>query len=126
MIGGHVLMFFRISVYVQGVPHRLPVQQLIHYRISSIVWHCVIGNAPVKDPDPFILTLACFVCWSLRSASSGDFVARHATKQNRAFSIVSSSVRNGFLINLRSLLRTSPTLSIDYLRLSSSAGLEHL
>src|SRR6218665_1287278 len=45
MIGG-VPKFGHISDYMRDVLHWLPVQQRIHYRISSIVWHCVLGNAP--------------------------------------------------------------------------------
>src|SRR6218665_331213 len=45
MIGG-VPRFGHITDYMRDVPHWLPVQQRIHYRISSILWHCVLGNAP--------------------------------------------------------------------------------
>ena len=45
MIGG-VPKFGHISDYMRDVLHWLPVQQRIHCRISSIVWHCVLGNAP--------------------------------------------------------------------------------
>src|SRR6218665_2160820 len=38
MIGG-VPKFGHISDYMRDVLHWLPVQQRIHYRISSIVWH---------------------------------------------------------------------------------------
>ena len=42
MIDG-VPRFGHITDYMQDVLHWLPVQQRIHYRISSIVWHCVLG-----------------------------------------------------------------------------------
>src|SRR6218665_1973031 len=44
---------------MRDVLHWLPVQQRIHYRISSIVWHCVLGNAPSYLLELFNLTSAC-------------------------------------------------------------------
>src|SRR6218665_4020838 len=88
------------------VLHWLPVQQRIFYRISSIVWHCVLGNVPSYLLELFTLTSACSGRRSLRSASKGDFVvprARTATRQKRAFSIVGPSVWNGLPSDLRSL-----------------------
>src|SRR6218665_2444263 len=70
-----------------GKLHWLPVQQRIHYRISSIVWHCVLGNAPSYLLELFNLTSACSGRRSLRSATKGDFLvprARTATRQKRA------------------------------------------
>src|SRR6218665_3054602 len=90
MIGG-VPRFGHITAYMRDVLHWLPVQQCIHYRISSIVWHCVLGNETYYLLELFILTSA---CRSLRSASKGDFLvprARTATRQKRAFSIVGPS-----------------------------------
>src|SRR6218665_3500909 len=88
--------------------HWLPVQQRIHYRISSIVWHCVLGNAPSYLLELFILTSACSGLQYLRSASKGDVLvpcARTDTRQKRAFSIVGPSVWNGLPSDLRSLPR---------------------
>src|SRR6218665_2619829 len=88
MIGG-VPRFGHIKDYMRDVLHWLPIQQRIHYRISSIVWHCVLGNAPSYLLELFILTSACSGRRSLRSASKGDFLvprARTATRQKRAFS----------------------------------------
>ena len=103
--GASDLIFFA-SAY--DVLHWLPVQQRIHYRISSIVWHCVLGNAPSYLQELFILTSACSGCRALRSASKGDFLvprARTATRQKRAFSIVGQSVWNDLPSELRSLPR---------------------
>src|SRR6218665_2849533 len=72
MIGG-VPKFGHISDYMRDVFHWLPVQQRIHYRISYIVWHCVLGNAPSYLPELFILTSACSGRRPLRSATKGDF-----------------------------------------------------
>src|SRR6218665_3709819 len=105
MIGG-VPVFRHMTDYIRDLLHCLPVQQHTHYKISSIVWHCDLGNAPSYLLELFILTLACFGRRSLRSASKGDFVvprARIATRQKRAFSIVGLSVWNGLPSDLRSL-----------------------
>src|SRR6218665_741806 len=94
MIGG-VPVFRHITDYMRDVLHWLPVQQHIHYKISSIVWHCDLGNAPSYLLELFILTLACSGRRSLRSATKGDFLvprARTAARQKRAFSIVGPSV----------------------------------
>src|SRR6218665_2240281 len=92
--------------------HWLPVQQRIHYRISSIVWHCVLGNAPSYLLELFILTSACSGRQYLRSASKGDFLvpcARTATRQKRAFSIVGPSVWNGLPSDLNTRGRVLAT-----------------
>ena len=103
MIGG-VPKFGHISDYMRDVLHWLPVQQRIHYRISSIVWHCVLGNLL----ELFILTSVCSGRRSLRSVSKGEFVvprAHTATRQKRAFSVVGPPFWNGFPSDLCSLPR---------------------
>ena len=109
MIGG-VPKFGHISDYMRDALHWFPVQQRIHYRISSIVWHCVLGNAPSYLLELFILTSisVMYRCMkdALRSATKGDFLvprARTATRQKRAFSIVGPSVCNDLPSELRSL-----------------------
>src|SRR6218665_3025152 len=105
MIGG-VPKFGHISDYMRDVLHWLPVQQRIQYRISSIVWHCVLGNTPSYLLELFILTSACSGHRSLRSASKGDFLvprARTATRQKRASLIVGPSVWNDLPSELRFL-----------------------
>src|SRR6218665_1707334 len=95
--------FGHITDYMRNVSHWLPVQQRIHYRFSSIVWHCVLGNAPFYLLELFILTSAGS---GLRTASKEDFLvprSRNAIRQKRAFSIVGPTVWNGFPSDLRSL-----------------------
>src|SRR6218665_3682333 len=107
MIGG-VPRFRHISEFMRDNLHWLPVRQRIHYRLSSIVWRCVLGIAPVYLLDLFILTSSCTGRKSLRSASRGDFVvphARTAIKQHKAFSIVAPSAWNSLPSELRSLPR---------------------
>src|SRR6218665_2336242 len=93
---------------MRDVLHWFPVQQRIHYRISSIVWHCVLGNAPSYLLELFTLTSACSARRSLRSATKGDFLvpcACTAARQKRAFSIVGPSVWNDLPSELRFLSR---------------------
>jgi len=107
MIGG-VPRFGHITDYMRDALHWLPVQQCIHYRISSIVWHCVLGNALSYLLELFFLTSACSGRRSLRLATKGDFLvsrAHTATRQKRVSSIVGPSVWNGLPSELRSLLR---------------------
>src|SRR6218665_1444249 len=96
MIGG-VPQFGHISEFMRVTLRWLPVSRRIHYRLSAIVWHCVLGIAPTYLLDLCILTSSCTGRQSLHSASRGDFVvpyARTAIKQHRAFSIVGPSVWN--------------------------------
>src|SRR6218665_2133513 len=105
MIGG-VPRFRHITDYMRDVLHWLPVQQRIHYSISSIVLHCVLGNAPSYLLELFNLTSACSGRRYLRSATNGDFLVPCAltdTRQKRAFSIVDSSVWNDLPSELHSL-----------------------
>src|SRR6218665_2370776 len=79
MIDG-VPRFCHITDYMRDALHWLPVQQRIFYRISSIVWQCVLGNAPSYLLELFTLL------WSPISplGIQGDFVvprARTATRQ---------------------------------------------
>src|SRR6218665_2215790 len=83
----------RISIYTLLRRRR----SIYMHPILSIVWHCVLGNAPSYLLELFILASACFGRRSLCSASKGDFLvprARTATGQKRAFSIVGLSVWN--------------------------------
>src|SRR6218665_1017657 len=77
MIGG-VPRFGHISEFMQDALRWLPVRQRILYRLSSIVWRCVLGIAPTYLLGLFILTSSCTGRQYLRSASRGDFVVPHA------------------------------------------------
>src|SRR6218665_2733443 len=106
VIGG-VPKFGHISEFMRDTLHWLPVRQRIHYRLSAIVWRCVLGIAPTYLLELFTLTSSCTGRQSLRSASRGDFVvphARTAIKQHRAFSIVGPSAWNSLPSEIRSLI----------------------
>src|SRR6218665_2170747 len=77
-----------ISEFMRDTLHWLPVRQRIHYRLSTIVWRCVLGIAPTYLLGLFILTSSCTGRQSLRSASRGYFMVPHARtsiKQHRPF-----------------------------------------
>src|SRR6218665_2671123 len=93
---------------MQDTLHWLPVRQRIHYRLSTVVWRCVLGIAPTYLLGLVILISSCTGRQSLRSASRGDFVvpqARTTIKQHKAFSIVGPSVWNSLPSEIRSLPR---------------------
>ena len=58
MIGG-VPKFGHISEFMRYILRWLPVRQRIHYRLSTIVWRCVLGIAPTNLLGLFILTSSC-------------------------------------------------------------------
>src|SRR6218665_800038 len=99
---------YNISEFMRDTLRWLPARHRIHFRLSTIVWLCVLGIAPTYLLELFILTSSCTGRQSLRSASIGDFVvphARTAIKQHRAFSIVGPSVWNSLPSEIRSLPR---------------------
>src|SRR6218665_2761827 len=55
------------SEFIRDTLHWLPVRQRIHYRLSTIVWRCVLGIAPTYLLELFILTSSCTGRQSLRS-----------------------------------------------------------
>src|SRR6218665_1431804 len=96
MIGG-IPKFGHISEFMRDTLHLLPVWQSIHYRLSTIVWRCVLGIVLTYLLELFILTSSCTGRKSLRSAFRADFVvphARTAIKRHTAFSIVGLSAWN--------------------------------
>src|SRR6218665_2882873 len=125
MIGG-VPRFGHISEFMRDTLRWLPVRQRIHYRLSTIVWHCVLGIAPTYLLGLFTLTSSCTGRQSLRSASRGDFVvphARTAIKQHKAFSIEGPSACNrGNLLKSALFLGICPARFTSSLKLCISPG----
>src|SRR6218665_293814 len=124
---GDIPRFGHISEFIRDTLRWLPVLQRIHYRLSSIVWRCVLGIAPAYLLDLFILTSSCTGRKSLRSASRGDFLvpqARTAIKQHRAFSSVHGVPLLGTVSHLNSALfhGMCPARSISSLTLLFSLG----
>ena len=75
---GSVPKFGHISEIMRDALHWLPDRQRIHFRLSNIVWRCVLDIAPTYLLELFILTSSCSGQQSLRSASRSDFVVPHA------------------------------------------------
>src|SRR6218665_657712 len=97
-----------MTKYMRDILHCLLVQQCLHFRISSIVWHHFICNALAYLLELFIFTSLCSGLRSLHLAFRGDCVvphARPATRQNGAFSNVGPSAWHSLPPDLRSLLQ---------------------
>jgi len=54
MIGG-VPRFGEFSEFMRDTLRWLPVRQCIHYRLSYIVWCCVLGSTPAYLLELFVL-----------------------------------------------------------------------
>ena len=96
----------------------------IFYRISSVFWLCILGNAPSYLLELFTLTSACSGRRSLRSASKGDFVAsraRTATRQKRLSRLWVPLFGMFFPLNFVLCRGTFPIPFINSSRLSSLA-----
>src|SRR6218665_287630 len=117
MIGG-VPRFGHIIDYMRDVLHWLPVQQRIHYRISSFVWHCILGNAPSYLLELFIL--ASISPFGLQGGISGATCSLcHQTEKG----FLDCGYLFGMVFPLNFVLyrRTFPVLFINSSRLSSLA-----
>ena len=117
MIGG-VPRFDHITDYMRDVLHWFPVQQRVFYRISSIVWHCVLVLI-------FWSSLPYFgLLWSPISPLriQGGLCGAACSHCHQTFSIVGPSVWNDLPSDLRSLPRDLSSSFINSSRLSSLAG----
>ena len=97
---------------MQEVLHWLPCPQRIYFRISSLVWRCLLGEAPLYLRELCCPVSSCDNRRSLRSAVHGDLTvpfARTATKQRRAFSVVGPVTWNDLPRTIRCLPRVLPS-----------------
>jgi len=103
---GVSLKYAPISGYMQDTLHWLPIWQRIFYKVAVLVWHCLLGIAPV-----YLQELCCPVSTlvgrqALRS-SSGDkllvICTNTSTMQHRAFSVVAPSIWNSLPSQIRLL-----------------------
>ena len=95
-----------VSAYMRDTLHWLPLAQRISYRITVLVWRCLLGSAT---------GYLCELCRpvsglpgrrALRSSASGQLLvprAKTATRQRPAFSIVGPSTWNGLPLEIRIL-----------------------
>src|SRR6218665_1408391 len=68
LIGG-VPKYASISGYVRDTLHWLPIRQRIFYRVAVLVWHCLIGLAPVYMQELCCPVSTLFGRQALRSSS---------------------------------------------------------
>src|SRR6218665_1308152 len=121
---GEMPRFGHITDYMRDVLHWLPVQQRIHYMISSIAWHCVLGNAPSYLLELFILTSDCSgLQFSVRPPRGTFWCHVFALSPDRKeFCRVWASLFGMvFPLNFVLFLGTFPVLFINSSRLSSLA-----
>src|SRR6218665_961694 len=115
LIGG-IPKFRHVSKYMLDVLYWLPAEQRISCRISSLVWRCLVGLAPVYLRELCFPPLSAMSSRSLRLFQQDLPLvpfARTSTPshQIRAFSVVCPSTWNGLPSQLRIFNRTiSPAL----------------
>src|SRR6218665_3530740 len=94
--------------------HWLPIPQRIFYRVAVLVWHCLIGFAPVylqelcRPVSPLVGRQA------LRYSSGGKLLVPRvntSSMQRRVFSVVAPSIWNSLHSQIRLLSKSySPLL----------------
>ena len=93
---------------MRDVLHWLPIPQRIVYRVSALVWRCLLGAAPAYLQELCRSTLGVQGRCALRSSTQGELLvprARTAFRQHRAFSVVGPMVWNGLPLALRLMPR---------------------
>src|SRR6218665_3828179 len=92
------------ALYIREVLHWFPAEHRISYRITSLVWCCLLGLVPVYLRELCCPLLSAMSSQSLRSSQQGLLLVPFActsTKQSRAFSVVGPLIWNGFPSQLR-------------------------
>ena len=87
LIGG-VPKYASISGYMRDTLHWLPIRQRIFYRVAVLVWHCLIGFAPVYLQELCRPVSTLVGRQALRSSSGGILLVPYVntlTMQCRAF-----------------------------------------
>src|SRR6218665_66724 len=108
-----------ISDYMCDTLHWLPIQQRIFYRVAVLVWHCLLGIAPVYLQE-FCCPVSTLVGHqALRSSSGGDLLVPYvntSTMQHRAFSVVAPSIWNSLPSQIRLLPKSYTPLLYKLLK----------
>ena len=87
---GRIPKFGHVTDYMRDVLHWLPFSQRVTYRISSLVWRCLAGVAPVYLQELCCSTLSVQRRGSLRSSKQAELLvprSRTSIKQRRSFYI---------------------------------------
>jgi len=90
------------ALYIREVLHWFPAEHRISYRITSLVWRCLLGLVPVYLRELCCPLLSAMSSQSLRSSQQGLLLVPFActsTKQSRAFSVVVPRSGKGSLLN---------------------------
>ena len=101
---GHIPKFGHVTAFMRDVLHWLPIPQRIVYRLSALVWRCLLGSAPAYLQELCRSTLDVQGRRALRSSTHGELLvprARTALRQHRAFSVAGPMVWNGLPLTLR-------------------------
>src|SRR5688572_4812114 len=105
---GHIPKFGHVTAFMRDVLHWLPIPQRIVYRLSALVWRCLLGSAPVYLQELCRSTLEVQGRRALRSSTHGELLVprvRTALRQHRAFSVAGPMVCNGLPLTLRLIPR---------------------
>jgi hypothetical protein len=97
----------------------LPLKQRIEYRISTLVWRCMLGLAPAYLCYLCSPTLSSHHVRSLRSTEQSLLsvpFARTSTMQSRAYSVVEPSTWNGLPLTLRSVCKNPSQTFLSHLK----------
>src|SRR6218665_3419664 len=99
--------------------HWLPVQQRIFYRVVVLVWHCLLGIAPVYLQELCRPASTLVGRQALRSSSGGKLLVLHvntSTMQRRAFSVAAPFIWNSFPSQIRLLPKSYTPLLYKLLK----------
>src|SRR6218665_2504926 len=82
---------------IRDTLHWLPIRQCIFYRVAVLIWHCLLGIAPVYLQELCRPVSTLVGHQALRSSSGGKLLVPRvntSTMQRRAFSVVAPSIWN--------------------------------
>jgi len=114
LIGG-VPKYASISGYMRDTLHWLPIRQHIFYRVAVLVWHCLIGLAPVYLQELCRPVSTLVGRQALRFSSGGKLLVPRlntSTIQRRAFSVVAPSIWNALPSQIRLLPKSYTPLLV--------------
>ena len=120
---GSVPKYASISGYMRDTLRWLPIRQRIFYRVAVLVWHCLIGFAPVYLQELCHPVSTLVGCQAVRSASGGKLLVPRvntSTMQRRAFSVVAPSIWNSLPSQIRLLPKSYTPLLLSSLKLTFS------
>src|SRR6218665_2541719 len=99
--------------------HWLPIRQRIFYRVAVLVWHCLIGIAPVYLQELCRPVSTLIVRQALRYSTGGKLLVPRVntlTMQRRAFSVVAPSIWNLLPLQIRLLPKSYTPLLYTLLK----------